>query len=98
MLYTDILERESWRVMEDDSKKREIWKAGGQLCKGFTDKEAGAAANGRVIARVFTRDACEGVVWRGTVQKFSRGSGGLYPSFSEAEKVRVDIKHVIVSY
>ena len=59
------------------------------LCKGFTDEEAGATASGRVIARVITRDACEGAVCRGAVCKFSRGSGGLYPSFSEAEKVRL---------
>lgn len=39
-----------------------------ELCKRFTDEEAGAAANGRVIARVFTTwDAFEGVVWRDTV-------------------------------
>jgi len=40
-------------------KKREIWKAGEYLCKRFTDEEAGATASGEVIARVFTRDACE---------------------------------------
>ena len=67
MLYTDNLERESSRVMEDDSKEEKSGRRVGSSVKGFTDAEAGATASDKVIATVITRDACEGVVWRGTV-------------------------------
>jgi len=52
--------------MEDDSKEEKSGRRVGSSVKGSRMRKP-VPASGRVIARVFTRDACEGVVWRGTV-------------------------------
>ena len=45
MLKMDILERESWRVTEEDSKEGgEGWNRGRKLREGFTNEKAGATA------------------------------------------------------
>ena len=66
MKYTDILERESWRVMEDDSKEEKSARRVGSSVKGSRMRKP-VPPPVVVIARVFTKDACEGVVCRGTV-------------------------------
>jgi len=48
-----ILERESWRVMEDDSKEEKSGSELGSCLKGSRMRKPVA----RVIAKVFTRDA-----------------------------------------
>jgi len=66
MLYTDILERESWRVMEDDSKEEKSGRRVGSSVKSSRMRKPVPPPVVELLP-VFTRDACEGVVWRGTV-------------------------------
>jgi len=57
------------------------------LHKWFTNKEASAAARG--VVEVISRSTKQRVVQWGAIKKFSRSRRWFYPSFSEAEKVRV---------
>ena len=44
MLKIDILERESWRVTEEDSKEEKAGNRGWKLRKGFSNEKANATA------------------------------------------------------
>ena len=57
------------------------------MCKWFKNKEASAATRGAV--EVISRSTKQGVVRWGAIKKFSRSRRWFYPSFDEAEKVRV---------
>jgi len=82
MLTTDILERESWRVMEDDSKDEKSGREVGRyLHERFTDEKAGATAGARVVARVFAWDTEKSVVGWCAVVEFSRSGSRSYPGF-----------------